>query len=267
LDFLGERADKALAGVQPSDIAAYRDHRLGGGVSSGTLILDLKILRSIFSVARRQGLILHSPAETVELPANKPLERDVFSLEELCALWGAAPSQEWQTLILLGYYLGARLSDAAALRWDCVDLAAGRICYTQGKTGRLVQIPIHPDLETQLLRIAHSDNPRGYLCPSLANRRIDGRCGLSAQFLRLMQQAGVDPQVVQAAHNRFSRKSFHSLRHSFSSALANAGVAADVRMKLVGHRSLEVHQRYSHLEFAPLQAAMAAVPSIPQTLP
>jgi integrase len=265
LHFLGERADKPLAGIQASDIAAYRDHRLGGGVSSGTLILDLKLLRSVFSVARRQGLILHSPAETVELPANKPLERDVFSPEELCALLGAADYGEWRTLILLGYYLGARLSDAAVLRWDCVDLATRRICYTQGKTGRLVQVPIHPDLEAELLRIAHSDNPRGHLCPSLANKRIDGRCGLSAQFGRLMRAAGVDPQVVQSAHNRFSRKSFHALRHSFSSALANAGVAADVRMKLVGHRSSATHQRYTHLEFAPLQAAIAGVPSIART--
>jgi integrase len=266
LKFLGERADKPLAGIQPSDIAAYRDHRLGrDGVSTGTLILDLKILRSIFRVAQRQGLILHSPAEAVELPANKPLERAVFRPEELGALLSAAQQQEWRTLILLGYYLGARLSDAAALRWDCVDLAASRICYTQGKTGRAVQIPIHPDLETQLLRVAHNDNPRGHLCPTLAKTRIDGQRGLSAQFLALMHQAGIDPQVVQAARNRFSRKSFHSLRHSFSSALANAGVAADVRMKLVGHRSLAVHQRYTHLEFAPLKAAIAALPKVLQT--
>jgi site-specific recombinase XerD len=65
---------------------------------------------------------------------------------------------------------------------------------------------------------------------------------------------------VQAARNRFSRKSFHSLRHSFSSALANAGISADVRMKLVGHKSLDVHQRYTHVALAPLKAAIAALP-------
>jgi hypothetical protein len=45
-------------------------------------------------------------------------------------------------------------------------------------------------------------------------------------------------------------------------ALANLGVSADVRMKLVGHQSIDVHQRYTHVELAPLQAAIAALPRL-----
>ena len=260
LEFLGERADKALGTITPGDIAAYRDARLGcDGVSVGTLLLDFRIIKSVFSSARRQGLLLHSPAEAIELPANKPLERDVFSADEIRALLTVA-SPEWQTAILAGYYLGARLSDAVNLRWDCVDLSRGLVHYTQGKTDRKVLAPIHQDLETQLLAIAGSDNPGGYLCPILAKTRTNGRLGLSAQFKRLMQAAGVDPQEVQSARNKFSRKSYHSLRHSFTSHLANLGVSADVRMKLVGHKTLDVHQRYTHVELEPLRAAIAALP-------
>jgi hypothetical protein len=40
------------------------------GISTGTLVLDLKTVRSVFSNARRQGLVLHNPAEAVELPIN-----------------------------------------------------------------------------------------------------------------------------------------------------------------------------------------------------
>jgi integrase len=260
LEFLGDKADKSLASVTPGDISAYRDSRLSGdGVSAGTLLLDFRIIKSVFSLARRQGLILHSPAEAVELPANKPLERDVFSSDEILALLKVA-SPEWRTAILAGYYLGARLSDAVSLRWDCVELERGLIHYTQGKTGRKVLAPIHHDLESQLLELAHSDNPHGYLCPTLAKTRTNGRLGLSAQFKRLLIAAGVDPQEVRGARNRFSRKSYHSLRHSFTSHLANLGVSADVRMKLVGHKTLDVHQRYTHVELAPLRAAIAALP-------
>jgi len=38
-----------------------------------------------------------------------------------------------------------------------------------------------------------------------------------------MSAAALEQDQVKAARNAFSRKSFHSLRHSFSSALANAG--------------------------------------------
>jgi hypothetical protein len=37
------------------------------------------------------------------------------------------------------------------------------------------------------------------------------------------------------------------VRHSLSSALVNAGISADVRMKLTGHKNLDLHQRYMHV--------------------
>jgi hypothetical protein len=93
--------------------------------------------------------------------------------------------------------------------------------------------------------------------------RIDGRSGLSNQFTALMAKAGIDQRQVQSSKNRkFSRLSFHSLRHSFSSALANAGISADVRMKLTGHRTVAAHQRYTHVELKPLRQAIAALPTL-----
>ena len=77
-----------------------------------------------------------------------------------------------------------------------------------------------------------------------------------------MNAAGIDPLPVQAAKRSFSRKSFHALRHSFSSALANAGVGLDLRMKLVGHASAQMHTRYTHLEWAPLEQAIAMLPGV-----
>jgi len=45
----------------------------------------------------------------------------------------------------------------------------------------------------------------------------------------------------------FSKRTFHSLRHSFNSALANAGVAEEVRRKLTGHFSPMMNAKYTHL--------------------
>ena len=111
-------------------------------------------------------------------------------------------------------------------------------------------------------RAIAGDNPRGFLCPTLARTRVDGRCGLSRQFAHLMSAAGLDQDQVRSARNAFSRKSFHSLQHSFSSALANAGVSADLRMRLTGHKSLVVHQRYSHVELEPLRKAISILPRL-----
>ena len=261
LDSLGERANRPLSGIAPADVAAFRDARLKtDGVSPGTLSLDLTVIRSVFSSARRQGLLTHNPAETIDLPRRKPIERVTFTPAELSALLFVAPT-EWQTLILLAFYLGGRLHDMVTLSWDGVDLDRGTIFYTQSKTGRRVEVPIHPELEQRLLEIA-GDERGGPLCPTLTKARIQGRNGLSNPFARLLAKAGISAETVQAGKNRFSRKSFHSLRHTFASALTNAGVSPELRMKLVGHRSLDVHQRYTHHELEPLKAAINALPPL-----
>ena len=56
--------------------------------------------------------------------------------------------------------------------------------------------------------------------------------------------------------------SFHALRHSFTSALANAGVAPELRMKLTGHKSESVHAGYTHHELETLRAAVGKLPAL-----
>lgn len=59
---------------------------------------------------------------------------------------------------------------------------------------------------------------------------------------------------------KFTRRTFHSLRHSFNSALANAGVAEEIRMKLTGHSSKAMNTRYTHLEMGMLKNAVTSLP-------
>jgi integrase len=60
----------------------------------------------------------------------------------------------------------------------------------------------------------------------------------------------------------FSRRSFHALRHSFTSALANQNVSAELRMKLTGHKTAGEHQKYTHHEMDNLRAAVKKIPSL-----
>jgi integrase len=80
-------------------------------------------------------------------------------------------------------------------------------------------------------------------------------------FKRTVQKAGLDPMIIQGKGIRkFSRRSFHSLRHSFNSALANAGVTQEVRMKLTGHADARINKNYTHLRDETLKNAMEAMP-------
>jgi integrase len=77
-----------------------------------------------------------------------------------------------------------------------------------------------------------------------------------------MRRAGLDLQIVQGGGKRkLARRTFHSLRHSFTSTLANAGVPEELRMKLTGHSSKEVHRGYTHLELDTLRKAIGTIPA------
>jgi integrase len=96
-----------------------------------------------------------------------------------------------------------------------------------------------------------------YLCPRLAGTATSGKRGLSAQFNRIIIKARIDPQIVDASTIRqFARLSFHSLRHSFNSVLANAGVNQEMRMRLTGHSNAAVNDDYTRLEMSTLKTAI-----------
>ena len=78
-----------------------------------------------------------------------------------------------------------------------------------------------------------------------------------------MRQAGVDSQTVKGAGNQmFSRRSFHALGHSVTSALANQNVSSELRMKLTCHKTAGEHQKYTHHEMDNLRAAVKKIPSL-----
>ncbi len=81
-----------------------------------------------------------------------------------------------------------------------------------------------------------------------------------------MEKAKVAGEVARERKGEWGRTintlSFHSLRHSFNSIMANAGVAQEIRQKFTGHSSAEMNKRYTHHELAPLRAAIDAIPSV-----
>jgi len=260
---LGDRADKPLSSLTPGQVESFVTARIKARLSPSTVALDAKVIRTALNKARRQGLLTTNPAEAVDLPRNDSVERTAFTPAEVNMLVQAA-EEEWKTLVLLAYYTGARLSDCCRMEWQAVDLVAGVLTYTQGKTGKEVAVPIHPELRARLESVAGLDTAPKFIMPGMADKGPGGRHGLSESFKAIMRKAGVDAQRVEreVGVRTLSRRTFHALRHSFTSALANAGVAPELRMKLTGHTTEAVHRGYTHHELETLRGAIAKLPDV-----
>jgi len=266
---LGDRAKRPLVAVTARDVQSFVDSRIDAGIASKTVSVDAKTLGSAFGRAARQGLITINPVGAVELPNVVSSRRDVFAPAQVTDLMNAAKGTEWETAIYLGYFTGARLSDCVAMKWENVNFTDSVIQYEPRKTSgttkghNCILVPMHPALEAHLSKLASTDKPEEFLCPGLFDRPTGGAHGLSRAFKDIMVKADVDCQSGQGKGTRqFSKLSFHSLRHSFNSALANAGVSQELRMKLTGHKTVAMNTKYTHHDLAALKEAVGKLPPL-----
>jgi len=263
LAHLEERADRPLTVLTPRHVQTFMAKRQKQKVSATTVNLDVKIIRSALNRARKQGLIQTNPAEAVDLPEQQSVERGTFTTAEVKMLLTQATGTEWETVIMFAYFTGARLGDCVKIEWDHVNLMDGTLKFLETKNKKWITVPLHTDLQEHLSKLATSDKPQKYVTPHMSSLGPGGRHGLSEGFKRIVTKAGLDLQTVQGTGIRkISKRTFHALRHSFTSALANAGVSPELRMKLTGHKSAEIHRGYTHLEMDTLKDAMKKMPGL-----
>jgi integrase len=121
---------------------------------------------------------------------------------------------------------------------------------------------IHPALEDYLLSLPAPKTDEAFVFPSLAQRSVSP---LSKEFGKLMDEAHLEQHSIRErtkSGRSVNALSFHSLRHSFSSILANAGVREELRMALTGHTTRAIHAKYTHHELAQLREAIGTLPKV-----
>lgn len=270
------RADSDIATITAADVVRFRDAE-ARRVSGTTANIHLKILRVILGAAEADGAVPKNPARFVKtIKVRDAGVRRPFTVEELKRLLEAA-DPEWRSMILFGFYTGLRLADVATLRWENVDPQRGELRLVTGKTGRRVVIPLAKPLLDHVGQLPAADLASVPLHPRAAGilSRQGARVGtLSNQFAELLATAGLaksrshKPDGASGSgegrrrRRQASEVSFHSLRHSFVSALKASGAGEAVAMDLAGHESAEVSRHYTTIDAATKRAALDRLPAL-----
>ena len=268
--WLGERAAKPLESLTVADIRAFRETLKSEGRAARTCQHYVRDIGSALRTALREGLLTHNPASGLDPLESDSTGRLPFSPTEIAKLVRDASSDDWRGLILFGVFAGLRLGDVARLKWSSVDFAEGTLRMIPSKTKRKkreICVPLHPELRSFLEEHPSADESDAPVFPTLVRRSISGKRGLSMTFVKIMEAAGVSRGKARVSEKESAgrtthERGFHSLRHTYVSALANADVGEDVRMKLAGHSDSEVHAIYSHHDVKTLAAAIAKMPGL-----
>ncbi len=272
LAHLKARADAPLVSITKAEIVGYRTALLTK-VSPMTVNLAVKIIRMMFEAARRDGLITVNPAADLKaLKDEGKVDRRPFTMPELKALLSVA-SGEWRSIILFGVYTGQRLNDIALLTWANLDTEAGDVRFKARKTSRFMVIPIAAPLAAHIATLPAGDDPSDYVHPAAAAAVLVGEKKLSptlsGQFRALMVSAGLaelqrhtKQKEGRAVRRNMRALVFHSLRHTATSLMKNAGISEAVVMDIIGHDSPAVSAMYTHIDGAAKRKAMDSMPDL-----
>lgn len=163
-------------------------------------------------------------------------------LDELCCR-----SLDTYRLALVSLHTGMRASEIFAMRGEDVDLSAG-IIRVRGKQG---------EEATRSTKGGHSRT--AYMSETVRKtfEALDLRPGelvfpargggvrrwVPATFDRAVEELGLN-EGLEDARDKFV---FHSLRHTFAAWLVSKGVPLYTVSQLLGHSTIKMTERYSHL--------------------
>lgn len=189
-------------------------------------------------IERSPHLAVRQPSVRHEATVN-PITR-----EEYLKLREAAAGHWMDWIILLGWNTGMSIADCMLLKWGNVNTERCFIRINRIKTGTEAVIPFDPNDELgraimERKQSAPDAQPDSFVCEDAGTRANPDGLSVSANgqaaFRYIASKAGVS-------------KTFHSLRHSFVSMLANSGMSTVMATKVSGHTDPKVFSRYVHVD-------------------
>ena len=265
-----------LAGVTHEAITEYLAV-LRSELCGSTYNTKVCVLREIFHTLAEKAGLEDDPWAGVRLRPVDCHSRRELTMDELRRLLEAAKKvtvkgEEWHKLVLVGIYTGLRLGDCCRLYWSNINLPQGIIQLIPAKTrrhahGRPVTIPIHKTLGAALLDtqspIPNPQSLTGPVLPTICAMYNRSRWQVSQMLKGIFKAANIITSVkIEGRKHRTPEATFHSLRHTFVSLSANAGVPLHVVQSIVGHESTAMTRHYYHENLTVLQQAVNAIPSL-----
>lgn len=266
LDWAAENYPDAKEMRQISrEVAKQFAQHLGEEVSANTFNKYQTLLASMWQTLHEEAKLTVNPWERIKRKEKDTHSRRELTIEELQRVADCTEG-EMRLLFAVGVYTGLRLGDCCQLDWGSVDLLRGIVSVLPHKTahtGRRVVIPLHSTLRTMLAETPAAAR-KGYVLPELAEMYQRDRAAVTDRIQAVFKKCGIATAKKEAGKRAQLDVGFHSLRHTFVSLAANAGVPLAVVQKIVGHGSPLMTEAYFHESTAASAAAVNTLPDLSQ---
>jgi len=226
--------------IKPSMVESFQDkmlkskHQFGSNYKPATVNRMIALMKRVFNLAIREDMVLKNPCWKVTMLKEDNKRDRILSTGEFKRLLAQLPPY-LKPIVNLGYYTGMRRGEILKLTWKKVHMQEGYL-----------------DLEPEDTK--NSEPRRIYFNDALWEifRRAGKVRGLKHDFVFTYKgkpikefRQGLNRALKRAGIENFH---FHDLRHTFNTNMRKAGVDQTVIMKLTGHKTLSMFNRYNTVD-------------------
>ncbi len=258
----------------PISTRAGECSKSGARLSPSTVRRRLAVLQAVLKQAVKLGIIPETPAkaEKLTIPKVKQPKIEIFSKQEAAQMLACLEMEDiqFQTLIQLAIFMGARRGELVALKFSDVDFEQSKITIERAAVklkGQKTIIKPPKDYEVrtvtvnqsclELIKLLRAEKARE--AARLGTQWINGGWLFTTWNGEIM-----NPQTPTKQFSKFlerhglRHRKFHSLRHTSATLLLYAGVNIKQVQGRLGHGDIETTNKYLHvLEEADVEAAKA----------
>jgi integrase len=243
--------DRIASQLTQRDVDEYRNRRLTEHTrrknppSMASLDREIAQLKRMCSYAVECGLLQTNPLARVKL-LNRPNVRRTVIDEATFAKLVAVADPELKPILIVAYDTGMRKGEILNLRWSQIDLRIGaiKLAAEDTKTNFARTVYLTSRVVEELKRIPRRlGTEYVFVNPETGTRWEDAR----KLFVRARRKAGL------------THVWFHDLRRSFVTNARRRGVAESVVMRMSGHRTRNVFDRYNIVEDEDVRNAVKVI--------
>ena len=244
MPFFGGRR---MASISTPDVRTFTSRRLDAGASNGEINRELTLLKRAYSLAIQAGKLLAKPY--IPLLREDNIRTGFFERHEIDAVLRHLP-EALRGIVRFAYITGWRVqSEVQTLQWRQVDLDTLEVRLDPGTTknrqGRT--FPFTEELHDVLLRqnaiAGDLKQTSGIICPWVFHRSGRPIKSLRVAWRNACTTAGCPGRLL------------HDLRRTAVRNIIRSGVSEPVAMKLTGHKTRSVFDRYNIVSDGDLRVA------------
>jgi integrase len=254
--FNKEFGDRIVDSIKPEDLRNYQIKRKNEGKAPGTIDQEISKGRAMIARAVDNDMVSHDAVRVFDkvkrtLRKGQDVRDRILSPSEFKALIKHAKGHT-KDIIAMGYFTGMRKGEILGLTWDKVDLQK-RVIKLEAEDTK--------DREKRNIPICNELHGMLYAMPNRIrtirkNNHVFLYRGKPVSDIR----KGIRDACSKAGitYGRFKRNGFiiHDLRHSFNTNMRKAGIAESIIMKITGHSTHEMFERYNTVDNQDMQKAV-----------